>query len=85
MSRQTPPPCNAFYLIGHCDVPRCRYEHRYNLTAEQVEEMRRGAKVRGRCGLTALPLLLTWTCSRAQHHVCNAIKFGNVCPDGDQW
>ncbi|GAA5951796.1 hypothetical protein JCM8115_005243 [Rhodotorula mucilaginosa] len=62
MSRQTPPPCNAFYLIGHCDVPRCRYEHRYNLTAEQVEEMRRGAK----------------------HHVCNAIKFGNVCPDGDQ-
>lgn len=46
MSRQTPPPCNAFYLIGHCDVPRCRYEHRYNLTSEQVEEMRRGAKVR---------------------------------------
>ncbi|POY74425.1 hypothetical protein BMF94_2619 [Rhodotorula taiwanensis] len=61
MSRQSPPPCNAFYLVGHCDVPRCRYEHRYALTPEQVEEMRRGAK----------------------HHVCNAIKFGNECPDGD--
>ncbi|BGP54047.1 hypothetical protein JCM8202v2_001619 [Rhodotorula sphaerocarpa] len=63
MSRQVPPPCNAFYLLGHCDVPRCRYEHRYALTPEQVEEMRRGAK----------------------HHVCNAIKFGNVCPDGEAW
>ncbi|GAA5970028.1 hypothetical protein JCM11641_000239 [Rhodosporidiobolus odoratus] len=44
MSRQNPPPCNAFYLVGHCDVPRCRFEHGYELEEEQVAEMRRGAK-----------------------------------------
>lgn len=46
MSKQAVPPCNAHYLKGFCDVPRCRYEHRYELTPDQVEEMRRGAKVR---------------------------------------
>jgi len=46
MSKQLVPPCNAHYLKGLCDVPRCRYEHRYELTREQVDEMRRGAKVR---------------------------------------
>ncbi|BGP46214.1 hypothetical protein JCM10450v2_002054 [Rhodotorula kratochvilovae] len=61
MSKQAVPPCNAQYLKGYCDVPRCRYEHRYELTHEQVEEMRRGAK----------------------HHVCNAIKHGLPCPDGE--
>ncbi|GAA5890268.1 hypothetical protein JCM6882_008776 [Rhodosporidiobolus microsporus] len=61
MSRQNPPPCNAFYLVGHCDVPRCRFEHGYELTEEQVAEMRRGAK----------------------HHVCNAIRNGVECPDGE--
>ncbi|GAA5829532.1 hypothetical protein JCM11251_000194 [Rhodosporidiobolus azoricus] len=60
MSRQNPPPCNAFYLVGHCDVPRCRFEHGYELTEEQVAEMRRGAK----------------------HHVCNAVRNGVECPDG---
>ncbi|GAA5906147.1 hypothetical protein JCM8208_000647 [Rhodotorula glutinis] len=61
MSKQAVPPCNAHYLKGLCDVPRCRYEHRYELSLEQVDEMRRGAK----------------------HHVCNAIKHGLQCPDGD--
>ncbi|BGP14039.1 hypothetical protein JCM10213_005623 [Rhodosporidiobolus nylandii] len=61
MSRQNPAPCNAFYLIGHCDVPRCRFEHEYELTDEQVQEMKRGAK----------------------HHVCNAIRAGVACPDGE--
>ncbi|BGO97859.1 Phospholipase A-2-activating protein [Rhodotorula toruloides] len=61
MSRQNPPPCNSFYLLGHCNVPRCRYEHRYELNAEQIEEMRRGAK----------------------HHICNAIKNGLACPEGE--
>ncbi|GAA5929553.1 hypothetical protein JCM3775_002373 [Rhodotorula graminis] len=61
MSKQLVPPCNAHYLKGLCDVPRCRYEHRYELSPEQVDEMRRGAK----------------------HHVCNAIKHGLQCPDGD--
>ncbi|GAA5835656.1 hypothetical protein JCM9279_004605 [Rhodotorula babjevae] len=61
MSKQAVPPCNAHYLKGLCDVPRCRYEHRYELSREQVDEMRRGAK----------------------HHVCNAIKHGLQCPDGD--
>ncbi|TNY19859.1 phospholipase A-2-activating protein [Rhodotorula diobovata] len=61
MSKQAVPPCNAHYLKGFCDVPRCRYEHRYELTPDQVEEMRRGAK----------------------HHVCNAIKHGLQCPDGE--
>ncbi|KAM0792524.1 hypothetical protein ACM66B_005193 [Microbotryomycetes sp. NB124-2] len=44
MSRQSPPPCNAFYLRNHCGVPRCKFSHEYELTPEQVEEMRRGAK-----------------------------------------
>ncbi|GAA6001149.1 hypothetical protein JCM10207_007432 [Rhodosporidiobolus poonsookiae] len=61
MSRQQPPPCNSFYLLGHCDVPRCRFCHAYDLTSDQISEMRRGAK----------------------HHVCNAIRNGVTCPDGD--
>ncbi|GAA5859171.1 hypothetical protein JCM1840_003786 [Sporobolomyces johnsonii] len=44
MSKQDPPPCNAFYLVGHCDVPRCRFCHDYDLTDSQIDEMRRGAK-----------------------------------------
>ncbi|GAA6026841.1 hypothetical protein JCM8097_005900 [Rhodosporidiobolus ruineniae] len=62
MSRQNPPPCNSYFLLGHCDVPRCRFEHGYELTEEQVSEMGRGAK----------------------HHVCNAIRNGVPCPDGDE-
>ncbi|GAA5876518.1 hypothetical protein JCM8547_009413 [Rhodosporidiobolus lusitaniae] len=61
MSRQNPPPCNSFFLLGHCDVPRCRFEHGYELTEDQIAEMRRGAK----------------------HHVCNAIRNGVPCPDGE--
>ncbi|GAA5950026.1 hypothetical protein JCM21900_001369 [Sporobolomyces salmonicolor] len=44
MSKQDPPPCNAFYLVGHCDVPRCRFCHDYDLTDAEIDEMRRGAK-----------------------------------------
>ncbi|GAA5953864.1 hypothetical protein JCM3765_000672 [Sporobolomyces pararoseus] len=44
MSKQNPPPCNAYYLLGECEVPRCRFCHTYELTESQVNEMRRGAK-----------------------------------------
>ncbi|GAA5900619.1 uncharacterized protein JCM6883_002902 [Sporobolomyces salmoneus] len=44
MSKQSPPPCNAYYLLGECEVPRCRFCHTYDLTESQVNEMRRGAK-----------------------------------------
>ncbi|GAA5826414.1 hypothetical protein JCM5353_008864 [Sporobolomyces roseus] len=44
MSKQNPPPCNAYYLLGECEVPRCRFCHNYDLTENQINEMRRGAK-----------------------------------------
>ncbi|GAA6064644.1 hypothetical protein JCM10212_004486 [Sporobolomyces blumeae] len=44
MSKQNPPPCNSFYLLGACEVPRCRFCHLYDLTSAQISEMRRGAK-----------------------------------------
>ena len=44
-SKQNPPPCNNFYLIGDCETPRCKYSHQYRLTSAQLAEMRRGAKV----------------------------------------
>lgn len=36
MSKQNPPPCNSFYLIGHCAVPRCKFSHAYKLTKAQL-------------------------------------------------
>ncbi|KAL7285296.1 hypothetical protein ACG7TL_000391 [Trametes sanguinea] len=44
LHKQKPPPCNFHYLAKCHNGDRCRYEHHYILTPEQVTELRVNAK-----------------------------------------
>ncbi|KAI5475389.1 CCCH finger DNA binding protein [Pseudohyphozyma bogoriensis] len=46
MSKQDPPPCNAYYIQGLCSVPKCKFSHQYDLKPEHIDEMKRGARFR---------------------------------------
>ncbi|SCV73384.1 BQ2448_7310 [Microbotryum intermedium] len=45
LSRQNPPPCNTFYLIGECTRgDSCPYAHDYRLSAQNIATLRVDAK-----------------------------------------
>ncbi|KAI9063042.1 hypothetical protein FKP32DRAFT_1686352 [Trametes sanguinea] len=44
LHKQKPPPCNFHYLAKCHNGDRCRYEHHYILTPEQITELRVNAK-----------------------------------------
>jgi len=44
LHKQTPPPCNFFYLARCRDGKRCRFGHHYILSSEELADFRRTAK-----------------------------------------
>ncbi|ORY84711.1 hypothetical protein BCR35DRAFT_351810 [Leucosporidium creatinivorum] len=45
LSKQNPPPCNAWYLKGSCSKgANCTYEHNYRLSPKQLDLLRKDAK-----------------------------------------
>jgi hypothetical protein len=44
LHRQTPPPCNEFYLMTCTKGSSCKYCHDYNLTPEELETLAANAK-----------------------------------------
>lgn len=44
LSKQNPRPCNIHYLTGNCWLEDCQYAHDYDLTDNQLEELRQYVK-----------------------------------------
>ncbi|TRM68241.1 hypothetical protein BD626DRAFT_113343 [Schizophyllum amplum] len=69
LSKNTPPPCTLFYLAECKFGDNCKYGHHYEVTAEDIEEIRQNAK-KGPCPSVNKDVECTWGDSCCYGHVC---------------
>ncbi|SGZ32606.1 BQ5605_C040g11894 [Microbotryum silenes-dioicae] len=81
LSRQNPPPCNIFYLIGECTRgDSCPYAHDYHLSAQNIATLRIDAKKSACYTVTKGRPCTDPLCVAG--HACPAglaCKFGSTC------
>ncbi|KAL1666142.1 hypothetical protein GGF50DRAFT_51288 [Schizophyllum commune] len=72
LSKNKPPPCTLFYLAECKFGDECKYGHHYELTPDDLEEIRRNAK-KGPCPSVNKDLECPWG---------DDCCYGHVCPGG---